>query len=281
MPQDRGRALSAPRLSPGHWTTQPDVERAAEAIAITTIVSSPPLPRHDRASKPPLLENELVVTGVRIRPVRGHEADSLYRKYRDTVLVAYAHIFPPGISPFPDEDEQKKWRDLVAAHGHSHQLLVADIGSDLAGAVVARPGELERFFVVPSQWGTGIADALHDAAIDVSYRAGAAQCQLEVLEANGRARRFYERHGWVRDHRSRSTAYPPHLAHLLNAQDGLLTRELIASIPKAASSVRTALNKISGPQYRQIVQRSDKWLITDRGIARIEARIEKEALKRA
>lgn len=35
MPQDRGQALSPLRLSLGRWTTRPDVERAAEAIAMT------------------------------------------------------------------------------------------------------------------------------------------------------------------------------------------------------------------------------------------------------
>lgn len=80
----------------------------------------------------------------------------------------------------------------------------------MAGAVVARPGTLERLFVVPSHWGTGVADALHIAAIDVSRMAGANECRLEVLEANGRAHRFYERRGWVRDGRIRTADYPPH-----------------------------------------------------------------------
>jgi cysteine desulfurase len=35
MPHDRGQALSALRLSLGRWTTRPDAERAAEAIATT------------------------------------------------------------------------------------------------------------------------------------------------------------------------------------------------------------------------------------------------------
>ena len=35
MPRHRGQALSALRLSLGRWTTQPDVERAAKAIAMT------------------------------------------------------------------------------------------------------------------------------------------------------------------------------------------------------------------------------------------------------
>ena len=35
MPHDRGQALSALRLSLGRWTRRTDVERAAEAIAMT------------------------------------------------------------------------------------------------------------------------------------------------------------------------------------------------------------------------------------------------------
>jgi cysteine desulfurase len=35
MPRDRGQALSALRLSLGRWTARRDVERAAEAIAMT------------------------------------------------------------------------------------------------------------------------------------------------------------------------------------------------------------------------------------------------------
>jgi GNAT superfamily N-acetyltransferase len=108
-----------------------------------------------------------MVANFYIRPVRSHEADGLYRRYRETALAAYAHIFPPEVSPFPDDDEREKWRDLVAGHGHIHQLFVADIGGDLAGAVVARPGTLERLFVVPSHWGTGVAHALHAAAIEI------------------------------------------------------------------------------------------------------------------
>ena len=54
-----------------------------------------------------------------------------------------------------------------------------------------------------------MADALHDAAVGASREAGLAECRLEVLEENRRARRFYERHGWVRDERSRAADYPP------------------------------------------------------------------------
>jgi GNAT superfamily N-acetyltransferase len=77
---------------------------------------------------------------------------------------------------------------------------------------VSAPGTLEHLFVVPERWGTGVADALHDAALAVSREAGAGLCRLEVLEENRRARRFYERHGWRPDGRRRLGEHPPYPA---------------------------------------------------------------------
>jgi len=39
--------------------------------------------------------------------------------------------------------------------------------------------------------------------------AGAEGGQLEVIEANERARRFYERHGWRENGETRVVPYPP------------------------------------------------------------------------
>ena len=143
----------------------------------------------------------------RTRPARADEAEELYRRYRETALVAYRHIFPPELYPFPDDAVRAQWHDLVAG---PDGVLVAEDDGEIVGAVVPRPGTLEHLFVVPSHWGTGVADTLHHAAVEVSREAGAAECRLEVLEENRRARRFYERHGWVRDGRSRAGEYPPY-----------------------------------------------------------------------
>jgi ribosomal protein S18 acetylase RimI-like enzyme len=145
-----------------------------------------------------------------LRAAYPDEAGELYRRYRDTVLVAYQHIFPPDRYPFPDQSVRKTWCDLVADHGRSHQLFVAEVDGAVVGAVAAKPGTIWHLFVVPTHWGTGVGDALLAAAVAVSRQAGASQCQLEVLEDNWRARRFYERHGWSRDHRRRAADSPPH-----------------------------------------------------------------------
>jgi GNAT superfamily N-acetyltransferase len=154
----------------------------------------------------------VAVASFAIRTVRPDEGDELYRRYRETALLAYAHVFPPARYPFPADAVRETWRSLVGDHDRRHQLFVAELDGELAGAVVAKAGSLEHLFVMPRYWGTGVADALHDSAVAVSRGAGCGACQLEVLEENRRARRFYERHGWVRDERRRIADHPPHPA---------------------------------------------------------------------
>jgi hypothetical protein len=69
------------------------------------------------------------------------------------------------------------------------------------------------------------------------------------------------------------------LAHLLNTDDGMATAELVKVIPKAASGVRAAISNLSKANSRQITGRDGKWLITDRGVNRIEERIVRESGK--
>lgn len=70
------------------------------------------------------------------------------------------------------------------------------------------------------------------------------------------------------------TAEEEVLAHLMFADKGLTQVELVALIPKDAAGVRRAIAKMAGSQYRQIVLRDKKCLITDLGITRIESKIQ-------
>lgn len=69
------------------------------------------------------------------------------------------------------------------------------------------------------------------------------------------------------------------LAHLLHESEGLATATLVKIIPKSASGVRSALSKLSDAKSRQVVNRANKWFITDIGITRIEERIVRESSK--
>lgn len=66
---------------------------------------------------------------------------------------------------------------------------------DIAGYVVAwfvaDQGEIANLAVDPTGWGTGIGQALLDAALEEGGRRGASAIYLEVRDSNERARRLY------------------------------------------------------------------------------------------
>jgi GNAT superfamily N-acetyltransferase len=59
--------------------------------------------------------------------------------------------------------------------------------------------EIEMLYVVPQWWGTGAAKALLAAGTAWIAARGHAVARLRVVEAQGRARHFYEREGWQLD----------------------------------------------------------------------------------
>jgi GNAT superfamily N-acetyltransferase len=63
----------------------------------------------------------------------------------------------------------------------------------------AIPGlaHLWQLFVVPDWWGSGIAAHLHDAAIAEMRLEGYRDARLFTPSLQARARRFYERRGWL------------------------------------------------------------------------------------
>lgn len=74
---------------------------------------------------------------------------------------------------------------------------VAKVGPDPTEAV--RGTWLELLYVAPEFWGTGIAIELLRWATHHATADGAVVMRLRVVEAQHRARRFYEREGWEID----------------------------------------------------------------------------------
>jgi GNAT superfamily N-acetyltransferase len=67
-----------------------------------------------------------------------------------------------------------------------------------AARPVAEPelGHLRNLYVDRSQWGSGLATALMEAALEDARARGFRELRLFVAERQERARRFYEREGW-------------------------------------------------------------------------------------
>ncbi len=74
---------------------------------------------------------------------------------------------------------------------------VAVVDGRIAGFVVVEDDELEQVYVARAQRGRGVASALMAAGLREVARRGHDAAWLVVAAGNARARRFYEREGWV------------------------------------------------------------------------------------
>lgn len=82
--------------------------------------------------------------------------------------------------------------------GYAYVLPSADVD------VSAETSELGSIYVAEEVAGTGVARVLMDAAIERARAAGQGALTLWVRRENGRARRFYEKHGMRPDGAERS-----------------------------------------------------------------------------
>ncbi len=115
-------------------------------------------------------------------------------------LAGLAHVYPPELYPFPRAAVEERWRTSTAQ-------IIAE--SDLGFAAIDPPW-FDALYVRPAVWGTDVAGRLHERAVAALRAAGVRHARLWVLEENHRARRFYERRGWVLDGSTREVPFPPH-----------------------------------------------------------------------
>ena len=142
-----------------------------------------------------------------IREARADEGPILAVVQERASVAALAHIFPPERYPYPREVVRARWVAAVAEP--RTRTLIAVSSEEPAGAACVSEGWLDGLYVVPERWGTGLADELHDRALDLVGDLGSPSCKLWVLEDNMRARRFYERRGWRENGETRVVEFPP------------------------------------------------------------------------
>jgi GNAT superfamily N-acetyltransferase len=126
-----------------------------------------------------------------------------------TWQAAYRGHLPDELLDRLNVDERTEmWRKLIVKPGRV--LLVAD---DLDGSISgfcdlipsrdadAKPttAEITAIYVSPDKWGQGIGQELLNAAEARARGDGFSELSLWVLEANQRARAFYEKFGFVLD----------------------------------------------------------------------------------
>jgi GNAT superfamily N-acetyltransferase len=131
-----------------------------------------------------------------IRESSRSEADSHFRVQRAASLAALGHIY--GDEPYPDEAVLRRWQAFPGT------VLVSERDGEIVGVAGIEAEWLHGFYVLPGWWGTGAADELHEAAVELGV------ARLWCLEENRRARSFYEKRGWSLNGETRVVEYPPH-----------------------------------------------------------------------
>jgi RimJ/RimL family protein N-acetyltransferase len=132
-------------------------------------------------------------------PRIGASLRAAMRRFRD--------ISPPGwTAPQPPDDELR-----ATLSDPDVRCVLAEPGGVLAGHVLWRPvigstrgpqddpsaAYLGQLYVQPAWWGTPLATRLMSSALDDARAAGFTRIHLVTPAAGGRARRFYERLGFL------------------------------------------------------------------------------------
>jgi putative acetyltransferase len=128
-----------------------------------------------------------------IRPADAADMSAVAELWHEGWHSGHAGHVPDGLTAA---------RTLEAFHGRTPSRVadttVAVSGTgELLGFVMVVGDEVEQVFVGPAARGSGLAGVLLAEAERQVASGGHAEAWLAVVAGNTRARRFYEKHGWV------------------------------------------------------------------------------------
>ncbi len=139
-----------------------------------------------------------------VRPARREDAAALADVHVRTWQVAYQHVFGADRLAGIGDRRRRQWEESLANPQPNSQVLVSEQDERVTGFAAVGDsrdepgkGELYAIYVVPEAWVTGVGAALMARALEALR--GYSSATLWVLEDNPRARRFYEREGWILD----------------------------------------------------------------------------------
>lgn len=144
-----------------------------------------------------------------VRRADGSDAESIAEVHVRSWQGAYRGLLPDDyLQSLSVERRTRMWTHILAdprvdvfvalnAQGQIVGFATLQVSRD--SDAVKATGEVTAIYVLPSEWGRGIGRALMEAALKRARERGFRCVTLWVLAANNRARRFYEKAGFVRD----------------------------------------------------------------------------------
>ena len=143
---------------------------------------------------------------IRIRRARSDDVELLLSIQRASAVEAFPQVFPPERYPFPDDEVRAAWTEALASH--DVQTFIAESRGTSVGLVAIEGDYLRTLYVIPTAQRQGVGGALIDFAIERLKASGVRTAKFWTLEANARARSFYERRGWRLTDETRKVAFP-------------------------------------------------------------------------
>lgn len=125
---------------------------------------------------------------VEIRRIRADEIDEAGRMWQRSMRDAYSWLRAEQLHPL--EEALRFFRDAICVRC---DVWVATAGARVVGVMALEGDVLQHLFIDPDHQRRGIGGRLLDVAMDLSPR----HLSLVTLQRNTRARRFYEKRGFV------------------------------------------------------------------------------------
>jgi ribosomal protein S18 acetylase RimI-like enzyme len=135
------------------------------------------------------------------------DAPAIDRVFRESFCDTFAHLYrPEDLQAFLSAFTLDAWRSELQDDRFAFR--VAEAGGQVVGYVKLGPPalpveakgssvELRQLYLLKQWHGLGAAKALMDWAIDEAKSRGGTELYLTVYTENERARRLYERYGFV------------------------------------------------------------------------------------
>jgi GNAT superfamily N-acetyltransferase len=143
---------------------------------------------------------------MRVRPALLSDCPAIISAYLGSWRAGYQNLLTQA--DLDVQAEIRGRRDWGSANSqHDRIVLVAEDDSGRILGVAecehaptqGRLSWVQMLYVIPSAWGTGTANGLLHQSLSAAHECGHRTVWLDVVEPQARARRFYEREGFVLD----------------------------------------------------------------------------------
>lgn len=146
-----------------------------------------------------------------VRQATMTDADALGETHVAAWRAAYRHVLDQRFLADLDPAERARWWRRRLATDDGLEVFVVVEGGAVQGSVLFGPpeaeenitdltplvGQIHALNLRPAAWGRGLGDQLLAAAEERLRQRGSRRAFLWVIADNPRARRLYERRGWV------------------------------------------------------------------------------------